>query len=288
VERRTSKANLIMERVSSKDGTVIGYRHAGSGPALLLVHGATADHTRWSPISPRFERDFTVYAMDRRGRGASTDAPDYDILREAEDVAAVVDAIGGPVSVLGHSFGALCSLEAALRTDNIHRLILYEPPFPGVNPPIPPDVIHRMQALIDEGEPEAALELFFREIVRMPEYELKEYRQLPVWKTRVSLVPTVPRELLIDRTYRFRPENFAGLQVPTMLFLGGDSPPFARQAVETVDAALPNSHIVVLPGQQHIAMDTDPDRFVSEARHFLLESDKLVSVKNPRTEELRR
>ena len=90
-----------MERVSSNDGTVIGYRQAGSGPALLLVHGTTADHTRWSPISPRFERHFTVYAMDRRGRGMSTDSPDYDILREAEDVAAVVDAIGEPVTVLG-------------------------------------------------------------------------------------------------------------------------------------------------------------------------------------------
>jgi pimeloyl-ACP methyl ester carboxylesterase len=108
---------------------MIAYRRSGSGPPLLLVHGLTADHTRWSPISPRFEQRFSVYAMDRRGRGESGDGPDYDIRREAEDVAAVVDAIGEPVFVLGHSAGALYSLEAALLAANFRRLILYEPRF---------------------------------------------------------------------------------------------------------------------------------------------------------------
>ncbi|MEJ2732308.1 MAG: alpha/beta hydrolase [Anaerolineae bacterium] len=258
-----------MQRIESNDGTMIGYRKSGSGSPLLLVHGATADLTRWSPISPLLERHFAVYAMDRRGRGESGDARDYDIQREAEDVAAVVDAIGEPASVLGHSFGALCSLEAVLLTDSVRHLILYEPPFPGIAPVVPADIPERIQALIDKGEPEAALELFFREIVRMPEHELKDYRQRPVWKTRVSLAPTIPRELMIDRTYQWSPEKFAAVEVPTMLLLGGDSPAFARQAVEMVHAALPNSQVIVLPGQQHIAMDTAPEMFVKEVRRFL-------------------
>ena len=85
-----------MKQTRSKDGTVIGFRRSGSGPPLLLVHGTTADHSRWSPISPRFEQHFTVYAIDRHGRGESGDSPDYDIMREVEDVAAVVEAIGEP------------------------------------------------------------------------------------------------------------------------------------------------------------------------------------------------
>ncbi|HSJ57656.1 MAG TPA: alpha/beta hydrolase [Anaerolineae bacterium] len=258
-----------MQQVTSKDGTTIGYRQSGSGPPLLLVHGVTADHTRWAPILPRFERDFTVYAMDRRGRGGSGDSPDYEFAREAEDVAAVVNAIGEPVSVLGHSGGAFFSLEAALRTDNMHRLILYEPPIPGIAPPVPTEIPDRIQALIDRGDMEAALEVFLREIVRMPEHELKDYRHLPAWKRRISIAPTIPREL-VALTYRWDPEKFAGVRVPALLLLGGDSPPFARQAVEMVHAALPNSQIVVLPGQQHIAMDTDPELFAREVRRFLL------------------
>ena len=260
-----------MEKITSSDGTVIGFRRSGAGPPLLLVHGTTADHRRWAAISPQFERHFTVYAMDRRGRGGSGDAPGYDILREAEDVAAVVEAIGEPASVLGHSYGGLCSLEAALLTDKVSRLILYEPPIPTGFPIYPPGVPDRMQALADQGELEAALEVFMREVVRMPEHELEAYRQLPMWPVRIALVPTIPRELVIDRTYSFDAEKFANLQAPTLLLLGGDSPQPYPQAIELVDSALPDTRVVIMPGQRHIAMDTNPELFLSGVMQFLLE-----------------
>jgi pimeloyl-ACP methyl ester carboxylesterase len=270
IQLRARKGDTV-KKVTSRDDTRIAVYHSGAGPALLLVHGATADHSRWAPILPRFEGDFSVYTMDRRGRGGSGDAPEYDMMREAEDVAAVVEAIGEPTFVLGHSFGGLVSLEAALLTDGVSKLVLYEPPIPGVTPPIPTDVLDRMEALIDRGELEAALEVMMREVVRMPEHELAAYRQLPAWQVRIQLAPTIPRELAIDRTYHFDAERFAGLQVATMLLLGGDSPPRVRREVETVDSALPNSQVVILPGQQHIAMDTDPERFVTEVKRFLME-----------------
>ena len=260
-----------MEYAASKDSTSIGYRKSGAGSPLLLVHGTTADHSRWSAVSAQFEQHFTVYAMDRRGRGRSTDAPEYDLAREAEDVAAVIEAIGEPVIILGHSYGALCSLEAALLTDKVRRMGLYEPPIPTDLPMYPPGAPDRMQDLIDGGELEAALEVFMREVVRMPEYELEAYRQLPTWKIRINLAPTIPRELRIDKTYSFDPDKFANLRVPTLLLLGGDSPPLFRDATEAADSALPNSIVVTLRGQQHIAMDTNPDLFVSEVLRFVLE-----------------
>jgi pimeloyl-ACP methyl ester carboxylesterase len=258
-----------MQHISSRDGTMIGFRRSGAGRPLLLVHGTTADHRRWSALSPHFERNFTVYAMDRRGRGGSGDAPDYDIMREAEDVAALVQAIGEPVFVLGHSYGGLCSLEAALLTDRMSRLILYEPPVPTGVPIYPTGVPEQIQALVDKRELEAALELFMRAVVRMPDHELETYRQLPMWKERIRLAPTISRELAVDRTYRFNAAKFAGLQVPTMLLLGGDSPPPFRQAIEMVNAALPDSRIIIMPGQRHIAMDTHPELFLKEALQFL-------------------
>lgn len=262
-----------MEHVTSKDGTIIRYQRSGAGPPLLLVHGTTADHRRWSTILPQFEQRFTVYAMDRRGRGGSTDAPEYDVLREAEDVAAVLESIGEPALVLGHSYGAVCALEGALLTDNVCRMVLYEPPIPTGLPMYAPGVPERMQALIDRSELEAALEVFMREVVRMPEHEFKSYRQLPMWNVRIQLAPTIPRELAIDRAYRFDPEKFADFRVPTLLLLGGDSPPLFRQATEAVDSALPNSTVVTLSGQQHIAMDTDPDQFVRRCCDFCWSKD---------------
>lgn len=259
-----------VEQTVSKDGTVIGFWQRGAGPPLLLVHGTTADHSRWASVSPALEQQFTVIAMDRRGRGGSGDASDYDIMREAEDVAAVVEAMGVPLAVLGHSYGAICALEAARLTDKVRRLVLYEPPIPTGLAHYPPGVPDQIQALVDRDEFEAALELFFRDVVGMPKHELAAYRQLPVWNVRIQLAPTIPRELLIDRGYRFEAENFASLTIPTLLLLGGDSPPLFQRAVAAVDAALADSRVVVLPGQQHIVMDTNPELFVTEVQQFLL------------------
>ena len=143
----------------------------------------------------------------------------------------------------------------------------------------PPDLPNRMQALIDSGEPEGALEAFVREVMQMPEHELTAYRQLPMWKGRVALAPTIPREMAIDRVYRFNAQKFANHQVPTLLLLGGDSPDVFRQAVETVHSALRTSQVVILPGQRHVAMDTGPELFVREVRRFW--SDQQPPVEGP-------
>lgn len=80
----------------------------------MFVHGTTADHTRWNSVRPAFAEYFTVYTIDRRGRGKSGDDDDYTLEQEVEDVAAIVNSIDEPVVLLGHSYGALVSLEAAL------------------------------------------------------------------------------------------------------------------------------------------------------------------------------
>src|SRR5690349_15857093 len=92
----------------SSDGTQIGYARGGVGQPLLLVHGTSSDRGRWRQVLPALEARYTVYAVDRRGRGLSGDAPRYAMEREFDDVVAVVDSIGEPVHLLGHSFGGTC------------------------------------------------------------------------------------------------------------------------------------------------------------------------------------
>ncbi|HEY6635064.1 MAG TPA: alpha/beta hydrolase, partial [Acidimicrobiia bacterium] len=64
---------------------------------------------------------------------------------------------------------------------------------------------------------------------------------------------------------------FTDLRTPTLLLLGGDSPELFRQATEVVHEAIAGSRVVVLPGQQHIAMDTNPELFLAEVMGFLTE-----------------
>jgi pimeloyl-ACP methyl ester carboxylesterase len=259
-----------MGYVTSNDGTRIAFRRSGTGPPLLLMHGTTADHRSWDQITPLLAPHFTVLAMDRRGRGDSGDSPEYGLEREVEDIVAVMEAIGGPVGLLGHSYGTLCSLEAAVLTDQISRLILYEPGLATGIHLYPSGVPERMQALIDRDELEVAMEVLLREVVRMPEYELEEYRRSPLWAAWLPLARTIPREMAAELAYHFDAARFAGLRTPALFLQGGESPQVLRQATELIAAALPDSQIVVLPGQQHIAYRTAPELFAQEVLNFLL------------------
>src|SRR5262249_9088608 len=58
---------------ASKDGTKLASWRSGTGPALVLVHGTAMDHSQWDGVVPDLARGFSVYALDRRGRGASGD-----------------------------------------------------------------------------------------------------------------------------------------------------------------------------------------------------------------------
>ncbi|HEY2956262.1 MAG TPA: alpha/beta hydrolase [Candidatus Eisenbacteria bacterium] len=260
-----------MHTVISKDGTTIAFARSGKGSPLILVHGTTADHTRWNPLLPQLEAHFTVYAIDRRGRGGSGDAPGYAIEREFDDLAAVADAIGEAALLLGHSYGAVCALEALLRTSNIRKVVLYEPPIRTTGSLYPPGTIERLQALLDVGDRDGVVSTFFREVVRAPEEELRMLRSLPNWGARVAAAHTIPREMRINDEYRFEPARFSAVRVPTLLLLGGSSPPLFKDAVEAVHAALPVARVAALPGQQHTAMNTAPELFLREVLDFFLE-----------------
>jgi pimeloyl-ACP methyl ester carboxylesterase len=255
---------------TSKDGTQIGCTRYGSGPPLVLVHGATADHTRWAPILSTLEQHFTVYACDRRGRGESGDAAEYSLEREVEDVVAIVDGIGGPVDLLGHSYGALLSLEASRRAKHLRKLVLYEPPIIVSEPFVADRLIGELTAALARGEREEVVAQFLREGARVPPDQLALMQSLPAWKARVAAAHTIPRELHEAQTYRWHPEQFAAVSTPTLLLLGGASPPPFRYAIEAVHAGMASSRIAVLPGQHHVAIDTAPELFLRETLGFLL------------------
>lgn len=80
---------------------------------------------------------------------------------------------------------------------------------------------------------------------------------------------TVVRERLVRPPYRFDPQQFAGLRVPTLLIAGGDSAPFLKASTAGVAAAVPGARVVTLEGQQHVAIDSAPERFANEVLRFL-------------------
>ncbi len=263
-----------MEQVISKDGTRIAYERRGAGPPLVLVHGSGIDHTYWIPLIPELERHFTVYAPDRRGRGQSGDMKPYSIQREFEDVVALVDSIPERANLLGHSYGALCSLEAALVTTNINRLALYEPPvYTTIDIPYPNDAPDRYNGYVESGEAEKAL-LMMYQIGGASTDELNQLRSHSSWPVRVLMAHTIPREHMSVKSYSFDPRRFIDLKIPTTFILGGDSIPFYKAATETLHAALPHSRVITLPGQMHEAVVTAPELFLKEVFGIFLGNNK--------------
>ena len=96
-------------------------------------------------------------------------------------------------------------------------------------------------------------------------------RSLPAWPARVALAPTISREMDAFESYvsNFDPARLNNLRTPTLLLLGGDSPALEKAAAEALDASLPDSRIVVMPGQAHIAQRTAPEVFAREVVRFL-------------------
>ena len=267
-----------METVISPDGARIAYACAGAGVPLLLIPGTgAANPAAWTAVFPALAQQFRACGVDRRGRGASGDGPTYSLAREAEDIAAVAAALGSPTYVLGHSYGGLVALEAALIAPNIHKLILYEPAVGplGGSPLYPPGLLDRVAALSAAGDREGALVLHYRENVGMSPAELEQFKSSPAWGERVALAHTLAREMRAEENYTFDARRFEDLRVPTLLLQGGDSPEFLKGGVEALAAALPESRLAVLPGQQHIAMYTAPDLFLRVVLDFLNPSGPL-------------
>src|SRR5260221_4715855 len=121
-----------MAKVTSKDGTTIAYDKQGSGPAVILVDGATAYRAfgRMPELAGLLAPHFTVIAYDRRGRGESSNSKPYAVEREVEDIDALIQVAGGSAALYGISSGACLCLEAALRLgQKVSKLAMYEPPY---------------------------------------------------------------------------------------------------------------------------------------------------------------
>jgi pimeloyl-ACP methyl ester carboxylesterase len=266
-------------RVVAPDGTDIAVVRSGTmgAPPLLLVHGAAADHTTFRVLGPLLAPDFDVFAMDRRGRGASGDTLPYAIEREFEDVAAVAAAVatatGAPtVDVLGHSYGGRCALGAARLSPNIGRVISYE------GAPTPPGerygdaaLADELAALADAGANEELLARFMTRVVGMSEADLARYRADPVWPRRVAAAPTIARELRVEAHADAGLERLGAVRQPVLQVLGSLSLPAFASATYALDARLADGRIELIDGARHAAHHTHPVALAEVVRTFLFD-----------------
>jgi pimeloyl-ACP methyl ester carboxylesterase len=260
-----------MPVVRSRDGTVIAYQKKGRGQPLIFVHGSASDGKRWQPILPMVEDRFTAYMLDRRGYGKSGDAQAYSMEAEIDDIVALAESIkSGPVDLIGHSYGALCSLSAACRGGPFRRLVLYEPPLP-MRPDayFKPELPSTMREAISRGDEETAMIAFATQVMGATPQEIAGMRRLRSWKEFVRHAARVLRELEVAESLRGKIRTFGECRVPTLVLLGAESSLAYRDTADGLRKGLRLSRLVQLIGQKHAAINAAPKLFADELVRFL-------------------
>jgi pimeloyl-ACP methyl ester carboxylesterase len=266
----TTSTQVERLAVRSPDGVDLAVWVEGQGPPLVLVHGSIQDHTISAALVAELKTDFTTYAMDRRGFGASGDGPSYSLDREFADVAAVVDEVaartGEPVGLWGHSFGASCAMGAAALTGNVRHLVLYEP---SLGLPYPTGWIDKAEQLVADGDLEEAIVMVLRDLLEFTDEQIEERRVEPEWAGRVATAPTVAREARAEQEWTYAGSRMDRITAPTLLLSGTASPPDIKHATDAARTAIPGARVRTMPGHAHIAHRTDPAMVAEIVREFV-------------------
>jgi pimeloyl-ACP methyl ester carboxylesterase len=265
-----------MHKVHSADGAGIAYEKTGHGWPLLVIHGDYVDHTQWSTALPFLAHDFAVYAMDRRGHGASDPyRAGHTLERDIEDALALLEAIHEPAYVIGHATGAYIALEAAARSSSVTKVALYEPPVVGAALHIEPhrQALSRCLAIDDRI---GLVTIVMNDIIGavtgrdMPPAAINGLLQSAYGRVLLRNARSFPAELESYAAYQFDVERFRSFMLPTLFLLGSYSPPFNSIVTEQLQAVLPHHKTVLLEGQEHGAMTSAPDLFAQVLHAHLL------------------
>ena len=243
----------------------------GSGPAVLLVAGATGDAGHFTRTAERLADEFTVIAYDRRGNSRSRNGADASaaatIAAQADDAAALIRECGfAEAVVFGTSGGAEIALELLARQPGVVRgAILHEPPILAVLPA--PEGPSPMEPILARAatDPRAALEDF----VKLNSSETAWAALDPATRERMLGNATTLFGREIDQFVSYRPDEdvLRALETPVVLLRSRDGLPFAEPVQSWLESNT-RAKSCTISGHHAPYFDT-PEVFAEELRPIL-------------------
>ncbi|MFF4550271.1 alpha/beta fold hydrolase [Streptomyces sp. NPDC001406] len=245
------------KQIISRDGTRIAYARSGRGPAVVLVSGTMSTGATMAPLAARLAGRFTVVPYDRRGRGGSGDTAPYAVAREVEDLAALIEAVGGDAALYGMSSGGALALEAAASGLPVRQVAVYEPPFAVYEGGAEERAAYtrNLTEALARGHRGDAVEHFLR-LTGLAEEMIRGARQSPMWADMEAIAPTLAYDDAVMGDGAVPRERLAALTVPVLAVAGGAGPAWVREATRAVADAAPQGTYRTLEGQTH---RVDPD-----------------------------
>lgn len=237
---------------TSADGTPIAFEVMGDGPLIVLVDGALCDRAGGPlrDVALALAPSMTACVYDRRGRGDSGDAAQYDVRREVEDLEAVIGTLGGRAAVFGMSSGGALALRAASSLDGIASVVVHE--VPAFVHFVPESIEYRetVTAYVASGRDDEALRLFFSR-VGMPPDVIDRMSASPAWHKNRALARTLAYDAAVmgDSTVADLPLD--AVRAPTLATWGEFGPAFMAPTARAIAAAVNKGEARMLEGQAH-------------------------------------
>ncbi len=256
----------------SSDGVHVQATITGEGrPLILLPGGIDYEGTGWNKVVPLLaRRGYAVVRFVRRFyRPELGDPFQWKMADEARDVAAVAQALGDRVDLVGHSSGGVLTLECLLaHPARYGAAVVFEAPI-AYAAPLGGEQLARAREALDAGQPAKAMIIFFRDVVGMP--------LLPSWLSARGLAAypqfraRIPGQLAdlaaIDAVGDHR-DGYRTIAHPILGIMGTKSPAHLGERMQALLAVLPNAESWSVKGG-HAAQQRRPNEFADRISQFL-------------------
>ena len=263
------------------NGTTLAGEEHGTGEPLILVHGAVGDFRTWENVVAAFATHFRVITYSRRWHHpnpAPTNGEPYTPDGHAADLDALIAACGGgPVRLLGHSYGAaICAGLAAERPELVRCLVLAEPSLFGMALSNPIGAVAMAQTaaatmhvvpLLRKGERERALREFLNSVIGKEGYARLSERVLQVMFDNVNTLEPMLNGMSAGLS--FTGKQAARINAPTLLVEGEHTTTLFRTTMKALAHTVPKAQRAVIPKVGHGLHLEDPDAFCRVALEFL-------------------
>jgi len=256
-------------------GLTVAYRQAGSGPALVLLHGAFEDGRTWMRQMQSLSDEFTVIALDAPGFGASDDPPPtWTTADYGNHLAEVFDALGlDRPTVVGLSFGSAYALALyRQRPGTVGALVLVSAYAGWAGSLSAEEVARRVQQteqdltapveqLIEKWLPTLLKPTASPDVVELVATMMRDFSPTGIRPALNALGAVDLRDVL------------ATITVPTLLIYGdADVRSPADVVGKDLHARIPGSTLVVIPDASHMVNLEQPEAFSAAIRCFAQEN----------------
>lgn len=252
------------------NGTSTAYRHIGTGPALLLLHGGEGSHAMFDRLAALLVDSFTLILYDQRDCGDTRNPPEVAVGLEllADDAQALVQHLGyTKTHVFGTSFGGRLAQILALRhPEMIDRLVLGSTwPVPQTLAQLDPEGRARINAL-RQGLPDTAEELAAQFID--PDHFALHPELKDLFK---NVAPGSERSRRRAVALADNPAaDAASIRAPTLLLCGERDRVVKPTFTLGMASLISGAEQVLLPGVGHSTSLQAPERVAAELKRFLL------------------